>query len=604
MTIRIKDRILNKIPEAPGIYLMKDKNDKIVYIGKAKVLKNRVTSYFQNLDSLLPRTRIMLKRVTDVDFITTFSEIEALMLESNFIKKHQPRYNVLLKDDKHYPYIRLSTETDFPYLSIVRRVKKKDGATYFGPYVMVKEVRETIRLIHKIFPFRESRDELDGSFKRRPCLNFQMGRCAAPCAGKISKEDYNKIVRDVILFLKGRNDTLVEYLKSRMLKASNELRFEDAATLRDQVEAVESVIKKQKIISTKLENQDVIVFYREGTNASVQILMIRNGKMTGDKSYKLTKLDAIDDDELIASFIKQYYADEPVLPQEILLSMDIKERNIIAQWLSEKNKNKVIIQVPKKGRKKNLVKMAEENARFAFRKEEQGQAILEELKEIMGFRNIPARIEAFDISNISGSMAVGASVLFVNGEPFKKGYRRFKIRDFKGADDYGMISQIVLRHYARLLDEDKELPHLIIIDGGKGHLNAAARILDDLDLLKKIDLMAIAKGRERNKLETDEIYTLKHKEPAVFPVDSPMKFLLQRIRDEAHRFAITYHRKLRRKGGLHSILDNIAGIGEKRKKHLIKHFGGAINLKRADVDKIKEVPYISEKIAKEIKAKI
>jgi excinuclease ABC subunit C len=431
-----------------------------------------------------------------------------------------------------------------------------------------------------------------------------MGRCAAPCAGKISKEDYNKIVRDVILFLKGRNDTLVEYLKSRMLKASNELRFEDAAKLRDQVEAVESVIKKQKIISTKLENQDVIVFYREGTNASVQILMIRNGKMTGDKSYKLTKLDAIDDDELIASFIKQYYADEPVLPQEILLSMDIKERNIIAQWLSEKNKNKVIIQVPKKGRKKNLVKMAEENARFAFRKEEQGQAILEELKEIMGFRNIPARIEAFDISSISGSMAVGASVLFVNGEPFKKGYRRFKIRDFKGADDYGMISQIVLRHYARLLDEDKELPHLIIIDGGKGHLNAAARILDDLDLLKKIDLMAIAKGRERNKLETDEIYTLKHKEPAVFPVDSPMKFLLQRIRDEAHRFAITYHRKLRRKGGLHSILDDIAGIGEKRKKQLIKHFGGAIKLKSASVDKIKEVPYISEKIAKEIKAKI
>ena len=583
---------------------MKDKNDKIVYIGKAKVLKNRVTSYFQNSESLLPRTRIMLKRVTDIDFITTFSEIEALMLESNFIKKHQPRYNVLLKDDKHYPYIRLSTETDFPYLSIVRRVKKKDGATYFGPYVMVKEVRETIRLIHKIFPFRESRDELDGSFKRRPCLNFQMGRCAAPCAGKISKEDYNKIVRDVILFLKGRNDTLVEYLKSRMLKASNELRFEDAAKLRDQVEAVESVIKKQKIISTKLENQDVIVFYREGTNASVQILMIRNGKMTGDKSYKLTKLDAIDDDELIASFIKQYYADEPVLPQEILLSMDIKERNIIAQWLSEKNKNKVIIQVPKKGRKKNLVKMAEENARFAFRKEEQGQAILEELKEIMGFRNIPARIEAFDISSISGSMAVGASVLFVNGEPFKKGYRRFKIRDFKGADDYGMISQIVLRHYARLLDEDKELPHLIIIDGGKGHLNAAARILDDLDLLKKIDLMAIAKGRERNKLETDEIYTLKHKEPAVFPVDSPMKFLLQRIRDEAHRFAITYHRKLRRKGGLHSILDDIAGIGEKRKKQLIKHFGGAIKLKSASVDKIKEVPYISEKIAKEIKAKI
>ncbi len=257
-----------------------------------------------------------------------------------------------------------------------------------------------------------------------------------------------------------------------------------------------------------------------------------------------------------------------------------------------------------KGRKKNLVEMAEENARFAFRKEEHQRTILEELKELLELSNTPERIEAFDISNISGSMAVGASVLFVNGEPFKKGYRRFKIREIKGADDYGMTSQIILRHYARLLDEKKELPHLVIIDGGKGHLNAAAKVLEDLCLLKKIDVIAIAKGRERNKPETDEIYTLKHTEPAAFPVDSPMKFLIQRIRDEAHRFAVTYHRKLRKKGGLHSILDDIAGIGGKRKKQLIKHFGGVIKLKEASIDEIKELPYITEKIAREIKAKI
>ena len=646
----VKDRILNKIPGTPGIYLMKDKNNQILYIGKAKILKSRVRSYFQKSDSLLPRTRIMMKRVTDIDFITTSSEIEALILESNFIKKHQPRYNVLLKDDKHYPYIRLATDTDFPYLSIVRKVKK-DGARYFGPYVMVKEVRETIRLIHKIFPFRESRDVLDGSFKRRPCLNFQMRRCTAPCAGKISKEYYNKIVQDVILFLKGRNDALVKYLSERMQKASDEFRFEDAAKLRDQIESVESVIKNQKIISTNMENQDVIVFYREGNNANVQILMIRNGKMSGNKSYKLAKLDGIDNDELISSFIKQYYADEPLLPQEILLSMDIEEKEIIAQWLSAKKKNKVLIQVPEKGRKKNLVKMAEENARFAFRKEEHGRTILEELKELLELRNMPKRIEAFDISNISGSMAVGASVLFVNGEPFKKGYRHFKIREIKGADDYSMTSQIVLRHYARLLDEKKELPHLVIIDGGKGHLTAAAKVLEDLSLLKKIDVIAIAKGRKRNKLETDEIYTLKHKEasyrnhnsvrkaaqrveakddrnqkelppwrinkktspkkkflqnkdPVAFPVDSPVKFLIQRIRDEAHRFAVAYHRKLRKKGGLHSILDDVAGIGGKRKKQLIKRFGGVTKIKEASVNEIKEVPYITEKIAREIKAKI
>lgn len=601
--MQLKDEILKKIPASPGIYLMKDKNNQILYIGKAKNLKNRVRSYFQKSEAPLPRTRIMLKRTADIDFITTSNEIEALMLESNFIKKHLPRYNVLLKDDKHYPYIRLSTNTDFPYLSIVRKVKK-DGATYFGPYVMVKEVRETTRLIHKIFPFRQSRDDLSGKFKRRPCLNYQMGRCSAPCAGEITRDAYNKIVQDVILFLKGRNDTLVEYLKKRMHQASEELRFEDAAKLRDQIEAVESVIKKQKIISTNLENQDVIVFYREGSVAGIQILMVRNGKITGDKNYKLSKLNGIDNDELLSSFIKQYYADEPLLPQEILLPMDIKEKDIISQWLSAKKKSRIIIQVPEKGRKKNLVKMAEENARFIFRKEEHGHEILEELKEVLDLRNIPIRIEAFDISNISGSMATGASVLFVQGEPFKKGYRRFKIREIQGADDYGMMSQIILRHYARLLDEKKELPNLIIVDGGKGHLNAAVRVLKDLDLFEKIDVMAIAKGKKRNKLESDEIYTLKHKNPVFFPVDSPMKFLLQRIRDEAHRFAIAYHQKLRKKGGLYSILDDISGIGGKRKKQLIKHFGGITKLKEASVEEIKEVPYITEKIAREIKTKI
>jgi excinuclease ABC subunit C len=318
----------------------------------------------------------------------------------------------------------------------------------------------------------------------------------------------------------------------------------------------------------------------------------------------LAKLDGIENDELISSFIKQYYADEPLLPQQILLSMDIEEREIISQWLSAKKKNKVLIQVPEKGRKKNLVEMAEENARFAFRKEEHGRAILEELKKLLELHTIPERIEAFDISNISGSMAVGASVLFLNGEPFKKGYRRFKIREIMGVDDYAMISQIVLRHYARLLDEKKELPHLVIIDGGKGHLNAAAKVLKDLNLLKKIDVIAISKGRKRNKLETDEIYTLRHKEPVALPVDSPVKFLIQRIRDEAHRFAVTYHRKLRKKGGLISILDDIAGIGGKRKKQLIKHFGGVTKIKEASVNEIKEVPYITEKIAREIKAKI
>ena len=583
--------------------MMKDKNDRILYIGKAKALKNRVRSYFQNSETLLPRTRVMMKKIVSIDFITTSTEIEALMLESNFVKKHQPRYNVLLKDDKHYPYIRLDTNADFPFLSIVRKVNKDKG-TYFGPYTMVKEVRETLKLIHKIFPIRQSRDELDGKFKRRPCLNFQMGKCTAPCAEKITKQDYSKIVQDVILFLKGRNDTLLNYLKERMHKASEELRFEDAAKTRDQIKAIESVTKKQKIISTNLANQDIIAFYREGSIAKVQILLVRNGKIIEDKSFKLKKLEGIDNDELLSSFIKQYYLDEPFVPEEILLVMDIREKNIIAQWLSEKKNSKVIIQVPQKGRKKNLIEMAVENARFSLRKEESGQAVLEELQEILALRKVPIRIESFDISNISGAMAVGASVLFIGGSPFKKGYRHFKIRDIKGPDDYAMISQIILRHFARLLDEKKELPHLVVIDGGKGHLNAACKILANLDLIEKIDIIAISKGRDRNNSETDEIHTLKQQDPVFFPVDSPIKFLLQRIRDEAHRFAIAYHRKLRRKGGLHSVLDDIEGIGGKRKKQLIKHFGSTAKLKSASIDEIKKIPFITEKIAQEIKAKI
>ncbi len=357
-------------------------------------------------------------------------------------------------------------------------------------------------------------------------------------------------------------------------------------------------------ISINLENQDVVAFYREGKIANVQILSVRNGKIIGDKSYKLSKLDGIDDEELISSFIKQYYVDEPLIPEEIILSMDVLERDVIARWLSAKKNGKVIVHVPEKGRKKNLVKMAEENARFVFQKEESSQIALEELKEVLSLRNIPERIEAFDISNISGYEAVGASVLFVQGEPLRKGYRHFKIRDIEGVDDYSMISQVILRHYSRIVDEKKELPQLVVIDGGKGHLNVAAKVLKDLNLMETIDLIAVAKGKERNNLESDEIYSLKHKDPVSFPVDSPIKFLLQRISDEAHRFAIDFHRKLRKKSGFHSILDDVSGIGEKRKKQLLKHFGGMVKMEEASIDDLKKVPFVTEKMAEEIKKRL
>ncbi len=382
MEKKFKD-IIESIPKLPGIYIMKDRRSEILYIGKAKVLRNRVRSYFQNSRKFHPRTQMFLGKVDDIKFLTTKTEAEALILESNFIKKHQPKYNVLLKDDKHYPYLRLTTQEKFPRLEVVRRVKK-DKATYFGPYTMVKEVRETIRLIYKIFPLRQSKDKLDGSPLRRPCLNHQMGRCLAPCAGLVSSQDYSEIVQDVSLFLKGKNTTLLKGLKAKMEAASVETRYEEAAVLRDKISAVQTVIDKQKIISTSLEDQDVIAYCSEKDQAMVQVLIIRFGKMLGEKIFKLKSLNEMEEDETLSSFLKQYYADESILPTEVLLPHPIKDADLIASWLSEKKGACVRIEVPVIGKKRDLIRMAEENASFAMRMEsdkgEVGTRSLEELQ--------------------------------------------------------------------------------------------------------------------------------------------------------------------------------------------------------------------------------
>ena len=599
---KFKD-IIESIPKLPGIYIMKDHRAEILYIGKAKVLRNRVRSYFQDSRNLHPRTRIFLDKVDDIKFLTTKTEAEALILESNFIKKHQPKYNVLLKDDKHYPYLRLTTQEKFPRLEVVRRIKK-DKATYFGPYTMVKEVRETIRLIYKIFPLRQSKDKLDGSPLRRPCLNHQMGRCLAPCAGLVSSQDYSEIVQDVSLFLKGKNTTLLKDLKTKMEAASVETRYEEAAVLRDKISAVQTVIDKQKIISTSLEDQDVVAYCSEKDQAMVQVLIIRSGKMLGEKIFKLKSRKEMEEDETLSSFLKQYYADESILPAEVLLPHPIEDADLIASWLSEKKGMCVRIEVPVIGKKRELIRMAEENASFAMRMEsdkgEVGTRSLEELQTALNLKHFPEVIEGFDLSNISGSHAVGSMVVFEHALAAKSKYRRYKISTVKGIDDYAMLREVMTRRYSRLLKENAPLPNLILIDGGKGHLNAGHDVLQALNLMDRLDLVCIAKGKFRNNLVTDEVYLPQQKKPVLFHENSPSRFLMQRIRDEAHRFAISYHRKLRGKKTLESPLELIPGIGKKRRLMLLKKFGSLENIQKASLEELVILPGITKLLAERI----
>jgi len=596
-------KILTTIPKLPGIYIMKDCRGEILYIGKAKSLKTRVRSYFQKSRHMPIRTRIFTDKVQDIKFLTTETEAEALILESNFIKKHQPRYNVLLKDDKHYPYLRLTTQERFPRLEVVRRVKK-DSATYFGPYTMVKEIRETIRLIYKIFPLRQSKDHLDGTPIRRPCLNYQMGRCLAPCAGYPSEMEYNQIVQDVVLFLKGKNNQLVKSLEKKMKLAANQLNYEEAGVYRDKILAVKTVLDKQKIISTSLEDQDILGYCRDHSQAMVQILVVRNGKMVGEKIYKIKGLTDIDDNEIVSSFLKQHYIDQILLPKEILLPHSIDDVLLISDWLSKKKKGRVRIEIPSRGKKKDLVRMAEENANFALRTEldkgELSLRSLDELKETLGLKYFPEVIEGFDISNISGKHAVGSVVVFKNGVAENSKYRRYKIADVKGIDDYAMLREVINRRYRRLLREKKAIPNLILIDGGLGHLSSAEKVIRELGLLEKVDLACIAKGKFRNTIETDEILLPGKKQPIYFRENSPSRFLLQRIRDESHRFAISYHRKLRDKSSLSSPLELISGIGKKRRLLLLKSFGSLDAIRKSSMIQLQTVPGITENLAKKI----
>lgn len=562
------------LPDSPGVYLMKDASGDILYIGKAGSLKDRVRSYFQKGANLTVKTSAMIEQVADIEWIVTSSDLEALILENNLIKKHKPKYNVILRDDKNYPYLKLSVDEDFPRFSVVRRYKK-DKALYFGPYVPANALRETLVVINKMFPLRKCKKNTDGK-DERPCLNYQIGRCLAPCCGKISKEDYLKIVKDARLFLGGKDKELLKSLNKKMEKESEALNFEEAAKTRDRIKKIERVLEKQRITVTEMIDQDVIGIAREGGNADIQILFIRNGMMTGRKDFFWNDLRDTSDSEIITSFIEQFYRDEIQIPDEVLIPIESEERGI-EEWLSQKKDKQVHIIAPKRGHKASLIKLAEENALIrldeVLTEKKKYEVILNELKDMIGLQQLPKRIEAFDISNISGSEAVGSMVVWEGEGPKKSDYRRFKIKTVHGADDYGMIKEILYRRYSKMAGalHATFLPDLVMVDGGKGQLNIALDVFKEFGIAIKVIGIAKARGDE----EMERIFLPDKDEPIELEPSSPVTLLLQRIRDESHRFAISYHRKLMNKRMFVSVLDDIEGIGPIKKRKLLSTFESA-----------------------------
>lgn len=584
---------LAHLPDKPGVYLMKDAGGRIIYVGKAVNLKNRVRSYFQASRNHSPKVRAMVARIADLEYIITASEIEALILECNLIKKHRPKYNISLKDDKSYPYIKVTVNEAYPRVYSTRKVQK-DGARYFGPYTSAGAVHETLALLRKLFPLRTCR-RLDA---RRPCLQFHIKRCLAPCSGRVDEDQYRAMIKAVCLFLEGRSDDVVKELKRRMEEAAENLEFEQAAQLRDQLAAVEKVREKQNIV-TGSGDQDVIGLARSAAGACVQVFFIRSGKMVGRDHFLLTGSDDEDDAAVLTAFMKQYYSQATFIPREILLPLALDEQDLLADWLTSIKGSRVDVVTPQRGTKKDLVTMAAGNAAAVL--EEQAAKIqadadatagaVLELGEHLDLEAPPERIECFDISHIQGAETVASMVVFEGGRPKKDEYRRYKLRTVEGKpDDFKSMQEVVGRRYR---DADQgPLPDLIIIDGGKGQLNAALEVIRSLGL-HDIPVVGLAK-------EFEHIFREGESDPVILPRHSQALYLVQRIRDEAHRFAITYHRKLRAKRNMVSVLDHIPGIGAKRRKALWDHFGSLAKIKAAAVDELAAVPGMTRPAAEAV----
>jgi len=572
---------LGHLPDKPGVYLMKDDQGRIIYVGKAIILTNRVRSYFQSSRNHSPKVQAMVARIVDLEYIVTTSEIEALILECNLIKKHRPKYNIRLRDDKTYPYIKVTTNEEFPLLYSTRRVQK-DGARYFGPYTDAGSVHEVIKLMRKLFPLRSCRTLT----ARRPCLEYHIKRCLAPCANLVDRVTYGGMITEVCLLLEGRSDAVVRSLRKRMAAAAEKLEFELAAKLRDQLSAVEKITEKQNIV-TGAGDQDAIGLARSALGTCVQVFFIRNGKMVGRDHFLLSGSEEEDDEAALTAFIKQYYSRAAFVPKEVLLPMVLAEQDLLADWLSQLKGSRVAVDTPQRGTKKSIVAMANDNAGIVLSEQEtkikahsaQTVEAMADLGRYLNLAMVPERMECFDISHIQGSETVASMVVFEGGMPKKEDYRRYKLQTVEGKpDDFKSMQEVVGRRYR---DVGQPTPDLIIIDGGKGQLSSALEIIREVGL--QVPVIGLAK-------EFEHIFREGDSEPLILPRHSQALYLIQRIRDEAHRFAITYHRKLRSKRNMTSVLDHIVGIGATRRKALWAGFSSLTKMKAATVEELAAVP--------------
>ncbi|MBW2110594.1 MAG: excinuclease ABC subunit UvrC [Deltaproteobacteria bacterium] len=595
------------LPEGPGVYSFLDATDRVIYVGKAKNLRKRVRSYFIPKPDPSTKTARMMKRAHGLNFILTSTEQEAFILESSLIKKFMPRYNIILRDDKQYPCLRLDIKEPYPRLAVVRRIER-DGALYFGPFSSANAMRRTRRIIDRVFKLRKCRTRRLRQ-RGRPCLNFQMDRCLAPCSREIPVREYGEVVRQVRLFLEGRNLELIQGLKRDMEGAAAALDFEKAALIRDQINALQRTVERQHVVSHRLEDQDVIGLARNGDLHQVALLFVRKGYLTGTRGFLFRDPSALPS-EVMEAFLKQYYARQALIPRTILISEPTDEADSIGKWLSEQTGGRVVIHWPRRGEKRRLTDMAVANAENLLRshKEASVEDTLAQVQSLLGLKRIPRRIEGLDISNLHGDMAVGTVVSFVDGEPHPQGYRNYRIRRSSGIDDYGMMAEMVERRLKK-----GGLPDLFLVDGGKGHLSAVSRVIDrhtssvsvsgasgSENSFEPPEVISIAKADESRREKGEKIYIPGRKNPLVLKADHPVLLLMMRIRDESHRRAVTYHRGLRKRNFTRSDLDSIPGIGKIKKQQLLLHFRGIDAIYNAELEELKQAPGISSGLAERI----
>lgn len=608
MTSNLIAEQLKQLPAAPGVYLFRDVEGNILYVGKASNLHQRVRSYFSAVQKLSWKLQRMVSRVNDVDFFVTASEQEALILELNLIKRHRPRYNVRLKDDKTFPYLKIDLDKEWPGVYVTRRMEQ-NGGRYFGPFASTGSVRQTLKLIKSIFPFHSCSKPVTGT-DIRPCLKYDINQCPGPCIGAVSREEYGKVIKQVILFLEGKQEAVVRELEDRMKRTAEALDFEQAAFIRDQIQAVNSIIEGQRIAAIVKGEQDVIAFASDRNQTCVQIFFIRGGKLIGRESFVLEGTRSEEPYQIMASFIKQFYSSSPYVPHLLLLQYPVEEKEVIKEWLQSKRGARVHIQVPVRGNKKHLINIVAENAQQGLEQLRIKQlsssaglsAALSEIKTVLQLSRLPSRMECYDISNIQGAGAVGSMVVFEKGRPKTSDYRRFRIKTVSGANDYAMMQEVLKRRFKRATPMNGDtstsgswavLPDLVLIDGGRGQLNTALSVMKETGA-GSVPVASLAK-------ENEEIFIPQGAKPVILPRSSQGLHLLQRLRDEAHRFALGYHHKIHKRESFGSALDSIPGIGPRRKRALLRKFGSVRVIQGASEEELAATAGMNRNLAKKVK---